>query len=233
MPNTGILFWSAFSVFLVINLTCFLVELSIFHDSAIYFMLNLPMICFFTLIEIIAITFIGKDIEVCHRICCISTPCIVRAVHYYALCNMLWFAHRVANCFIVSIYYIAVYPSETISIITLLLSTIIIIIFGITSVVFICSYNNTNKCVKGFNTIILFIIVICIITTLVLITIIFVDLTLHGLSASQIGSTLLAMAIPSVIFVLGLMIERQDETNGNINPSGYSSYQHLQGENAT
>ena len=28
---------------------------------------------------------------------------------------MLWFSHRVANCFIVSIYYLAIAPSQTIA----------------------------------------------------------------------------------------------------------------------
>ncbi len=74
---------------------------------------------FFTFIKIIVITILSKNFKVSGRICCISRPFIVRAVHCYALCNMLWFAHRVTNCFIVSIYFIAIAPSQTIAIITL------------------------------------------------------------------------------------------------------------------
>ncbi len=238
----GILFWSVFSVFLFINLTCFVVELYlssifIFTLPFIYFFMNVPMICLFTLIEICVITVIGKNIKVSDHICCIYRPFIVRAVHCYALCNMLWFAHRVANCFIVSIYFISVYPPQTIAVITLLLSTIIIVIAGLTSVILICYSNTTNKCSKICNTITILIIVLCIIITLVLFTIIFVDLTLHGLSASRIGSILLSMAIPSLIFALGLMIKRhlkrKDGANWNINSSGSSEYQPLGGESTT
>ncbi len=146
-------------------------------DSTLYFKMNVPMIGLFTFIEICVITVVGKNIEVSHRICCTSRPFIVRAVHCYALCNMLWFAHRVANCLIVSIYYISVYPSQTIAAITLLLSAIIIVIAGLTSVILIFYSNTTNKCLKICNTITVLIILICIITTLVLFTVIFVDLT--------------------------------------------------------
>ena len=97
------LFWSIFCVFFVLNLLFIISELYL-RGGWIYPYMNAPTICFFTFIEIIVITILSKNFKVSGHICCTSRLFIVRAVHCYALCNMLWFAHRVTNCFIVSIY---------------------------------------------------------------------------------------------------------------------------------
>ncbi len=154
---------------------------------------------------------LSKNFKVSGHICCISRPFIVRAVHCYALCNMLWFAHRVGNCFIVSIYFIAIAPSQTIAIITLLLCTILIIILALASIMHICCSTDTTttsseKCLNICNSLTILCIVLSFIATLFCFTIIFVDLTQHGLSSSTIGSTLLSISIPSLLFVLGVLI---------------------------
>ncbi len=37
----------------------------------------------------------------------------------YGICNILWFIHRTCNCFIVSLYFVAIAPAQTIAAITL------------------------------------------------------------------------------------------------------------------
>ncbi len=141
-----ILFWSVFAVLFVVNTSVFIAELYLFSSTPFvyYFIFNVPLTCLLTLIEICAISIIGEKIIITSHIFCISRTFIVRAVHCYALRNMLWFAHRVANCFIVSIGCMAIAPSQTIAVSTLLLSAIVIVIAALTSVLHIF-YSGTSR----------------------------------------------------------------------------------------
>ncbi len=229
-----ILFWSVFTVLFVVNTSVFIAELYLFSSTLfVYVIFNVPLICLLTFIEICAISIIGKKIIVSSHIFCISRPFIVRAVHCYALCNMLWFAHRVANCFIVSICYMAIAPSQTIAVSTLLLSAIVIVIAALTSVLHIFYSGTSRKCLKVCNTLAVLLTVFSIIATSVFFTIIFVDLTNHGLSATHVGSIILSMAIPTLIFVMSFMLKRyfkrsQESINGDPNLNGVSDYQQIQ-----
>ncbi len=122
---------------------------------------------------------------------------------------MLWFAHRVANCFIVSICYIAVAPSQTIAVSALLLSAIVIVIAALTSVLHIFYSETSRKCLKVCNTLAVLLTVVSILVTSVFFTIIFVDLTNHGLSATHVGSIIISMAIPTLIFVMSFMLKKK------------------------
>ncbi len=202
-------------------------------ENYYYLIFNMPITCLLTFIEICAISSIGKKIIVSSHIFCISRPFIVRAVHCYALCNMLWFAHRVANCFIVSICYMAIAPSQTIAVSALLLSAIVIIIAALTSVLHIFYSETLKKCLKVCNTLAVLLTVLSILATSVFFTIIFVDLTNHGLSATHVGSIILSMAIPTLILVMSFMLKRyfkrsQDSINGDPNLNGVSDYQQIQ-----
>ena len=234
-----ILFWSVFAVLFVVNTSVFIAELYLFSSTPFvyYFIFNVPLTCLLTLIEICAISIIGKKIIVSSHIFCISRPFIVRAVHCYALCNMLWFAHRVANCFIVSICYMAIAPSQTIAVSTLLLSAIVIVIAALTSVLHIFYSGTSRKCLKVCNTLAVLLTVFSIIATSVFFTIIFVDLTNHGLSATHVGSIILSMAIPTLILVMSFMLKRyfkrsQESINGDPNLNEVNEYQPLQGYRA-
>ncbi len=238
-----ILFWSVFAVLFVVNTSVFISELYIFASIAfaikfIYTIVNAPLICLLSFIEICAIPCIGKKIIVSSHIFCISRPFIVRAVHCYALCNMLWFAHRVANCFIVSIGYMAIAPSQTIAVSTLILTAIVIVIAALTNVVHIFYSGTSRKCLKVCNTLAVLLTVFSIIATSVFFTIIFVDLTNHGLSATHVGSIILSMAIPTLIFVMSFMFKRyfkrsQQSVNGDPNlDGGINEYLPLQGDTA-
>ena len=99
--------------------------------SLYYLSMNIPLIGLFTLVEICTITVLTKNVTISPRILCISQSKVVKAIQVYAICNILWFAHRVGNCFIVSIYFIAIAPSQTIAVVTLCLSAIILFIIAI------------------------------------------------------------------------------------------------------
>ncbi len=151
---------------------------------------------------------------------------------------MLWFAHRVANCFIVSIGYMAIAPSQTIAVSTLILTAIVIVIAALTNVVHIFYSGTSRKCLKVCNTLAVLLTVFSIIATSVFFTIIFVDLTNHGLSATHVGSIILSMAIPTLIFVMSFMFKRyfkrsQQSVNGDPNlDGGINEYLPLQGDTA-
>ncbi len=237
----SILFWSVFAVLFVVNTSVFIAELYIFFFAKsigyCYYFFNMPLTCLLTLIEICAISTIGKKIIVSSHIFCVSRPFIVRAVHCYALCNMLWFAHRVVNCFIVSICYIAVSPSQTIAVSALLLSAIVIVIATLTSVLHIFYSETSRKCLKICNTLAVLLTVLSILATSVFFTIIFVDLTNHGLSATHVGSIILSLAIPTLILVMSFMLKRyfkrsEQSINGEPNLDGISEYLQLQGDRA-
>ncbi len=130
----------------------------------------------------------------------------------FALCHMIWFSHRVTNCFFVSLYFVAIAPSQTIAVISLFVCIITIVLIGITSVVYLCSKDNyTKQCPIICNSITIVLLVISVITTWVFFTIICVDLTQHGLSVSHVGSIFISMLIPTLILGLSIAIKRHFE----------------------
>ena len=201
------LFWSTFIILCIINFSFIISELVLFINTSkpnqsdlLYLKMNVPMMIIFTLIEICIISIISKDTRVTN-----PKSFLFRAAYVFALYNMLWFAHRVANCFIVSIYFIAIAPSQTIAVITLCISTIVILVAALTSIVNLC--HSSTPCVKTCNTLTIMLIVFNIVLALIFFTIIFVGLTQHGLSASQMGSILLSLTIPMlIIFALQIGI---------------------------
>ena len=247
-----ILFWSTFVVLFVVNVSCFITEMSIYSINVddhlysddprpghtytfidFYTFINIPLICLFTLFEICTITVLTKNVTISPCILCISQSTVVKAIQVYAICNILWFAHRVGNCFIVSIYFIAIAPSQTIAVVTLCLSGIILFIISIASAAHLYySTNIHNKCMKILKILIIMFILFSVIITLISFTLIFVDLTQHGLSASNMGSIILSLAIPSVMFVVSLAVKRQLKKDTSSNEQERASgYQQLQGVN--
>ena len=190
-----ILFWSTSVVLFVVNLTCLITDLIILPSG---YLINLILIGFFTLSEICSIHLITKKYRA-------NSNLRSRIVHNYAICNILWFAHRVGNCFMVSIYFIAVAPSQTIAVITLCISAIVMFIFVIAFGVRLCYSRN---CITVLKLLGLAITLIFALVFLISFTLIFVDLTQHGLSASDVGSIILSLAIPSLMLMVSFGVKR-------------------------
>ena len=190
-----ILFWTTSVVLFVVNLTCLIVDPIISPISSI---MRVPLIGFFTLSEICTIHVITKKYRANSNLCS-------RIVHNYATCNILWFAHRVGNCFIVSIYFIALAPSQTIAAITLCISAIVMFITVIAVGVRLCYSKN---CITVLKLLGLVITLIFALVFLITFTLIFVDLIQHGLSASDVGSVILSLAIPSLMLLVSFGVKR-------------------------
>ena len=189
-----ILFWTTSVVLFVVNLTCLIVD---FNTSPFYVM-RVPLIGFFTSSEICTIHVITKKYRANSNLCS-------RIVHTYATCNILWFAHRVGNCFIASIYFIALAPSQTIAAITLCISAIVMFITVTAVGVRLCYSRN---CITVLKLLGLFITLIFALVFLFTFTLIFVDLIQHGLSASDVGSVILSLAIPSLMLLVSFGVKR-------------------------
>ena len=202
----NILFWSTAVVLFVVNLTCLIVDITDFANST-NFNNWLPLIFFFTLPEICTIHVITKKYRANSNVCS-------RIVRNYAICNILWFAHRVGYCFIVSIYFIALAPSQTIAAITLCISAIVMFIIVIAVGVRLCYSRNCITVLKllGLVTTLIFALVF-----LITFTLIFVDLTQHGLSASDVGSVKLSLAVPSLMLLVSFGVKRYLKDNGHDN----------------
>lgn len=100
-----------------------------------------------------------------------------------------------------------------------------------------CYSSTSRKLLKILNTLTISLTAFIVIATSVFFTIIFVDLTLHGLSASHVGSILLSMAIPTMIFGLSFIVKRkfnshQSATDNVINYDSNCEYQSLGEGNA-
>ena len=205
----NILFWSTAVVFFVVNLICLIIDISMFGDSLAYF-IRWPLIWLFICSEICIIHVITYKYRT-------NSNIRSRIVRNYAICNILWFAHRVGNCFIVSIYFIALAPSQTIAAITLCISAIVMFIIVIAVGVRLSYSKNCITVLKLFG---LFITLICALVFLITFTLIFVDLTQHGLSASDVGSIILSLAIPSLLLLVSFGVKRylkDSSSNGHDN----------------
>ena len=191
-----ILFWTTSVVLFVVNLTCLIVDFII--SPFVSLIMRVPLIAFFTLPEICTIHVITKKYRANSNLCS-------RIVHNYATCNIVWFAHRVGNCFIVSIYFIALAPSQTIAAITLCISAIVMFITVIAVGVRLCYSRNCITVIKLLGLVITLIFAFVFLITF---TLIFVDLIQHGLSASDVGSVILSLAIPSLMLLVSFGVKR-------------------------
>ena len=205
----SIMFWSTSVVLSILNIGWIAFNMyvsSIFN--ILYIKLNLVLILFFMIFEIITVHLLTQKIAISTRICCITKPMIVRAFQTYAICSIIWFAHRVGIWFIVSIYFIAASPSQTSAFIALcssiILTCIIIIAVGVHS----CYSSSESKIKIVFKIIMLVVFFLSISIVFVLFTFIFVDLTQHGLSSFGIGSIILSLILPFATLAITFVVKR-------------------------
>ena len=185
---------------------------------------------FFLLIEVCVIVFyFSKHIKLTTYLCSISKPLFVRAINSILLSTMMGFFHRLWNMFLVSIYFIAVAPASTLATITLCISVTLIVILAIASISHTCCYSDSKNCAKILKILLLLLMISSLTSVLVFLTIIFITFTLNGLSATDIGSIILSLTIPSVIFVISLFVKRYVEEarsseSGNSLPIHYNHH---------
>lgn len=124
-------------------------------------------------------------------------------LHVLALCQIIWFRHRVATDAIISVITFVIAPAQTLGIATLLLSTVASMILFVSSLL----KNHCQCCsVAVFCTVL---IGICIIGLIVTVTLLLIALVGHGLHSAGIGGFILSIVPPMTIFVIGLCVNRE------------------------
>ena len=230
---TVIVFWSIFTILLVINMTIFCnetLQMSInwwifsFHLKTFISYL-LPFV--FMILEIFILLFcLSKHIILSSRVCCISKIWIVRVIYSFAILNIFWFAHCVGKCFLISMCFIAIAPATTLAVITLLVSVIVISIVATSSVAYVCFLSNSRRCAKMCNVFILFFMIHFLIIFVSIFSLIFVEFTNHGLSATSLGTIILSLTIPAIVFIVSRFVKKylkkvsfhnNDDSNNSIN----------------
>ena len=116
--------------------------------------------------------------------------------------------HRLWNIYFVSIYFIAVAPASTLATIALCISVTLIVILAIASISHTCCYSDSKVCAKILKILLLLLMISSLTSVLVFLTIIFITFTSNGLSATSIGSIILSLTIPLVMFVISLFVKR-------------------------
>lgn len=126
-----------------------------------------------------------------------------RIMHALALCQIIWFGHRVATDAIISVIAFVIAPAQTLGTITLLLTTVAFMILFVSSLL-----KKRCQCcsIAGFCTVL---IGICTIGLIVTVTTLFIALVDHGLQSAGFGGFILSIVPPMTIFVIGLCVNRE------------------------
>ena len=197
---------STFTTLMAINISFFICEL---YYNIIEVKITFVLTYFFLLIEVCVIVFyFSKHIKLNTYLCSLSKPLFIRAVNSILLATIMCFIHRVWNIFFVSIYFIAVAPAPTLATIALCISVTLIVILAIASISHTCCYSDSKNCAKILRILLLLLMISSLTSMLVFLTLIFVVFTINGLSATSIGSIILSLTIPLIMFCISLFAKR-------------------------
>ena len=203
---------STFTALAAINISFLIYELYYISENIgyyIYYIMTYFLNYFFLLIEVCVIIFyFSKRIKLATYLCSISKPLFIRVINSILLSTTMCFFHRLWNMFFVSIYFIAVAPASTLATIALFISVTLIIILALASISHTCCYSDSKHCAKILKILLLLLMISSLTSVLVCLTIIFITFTLNGLSATDIGSIVLSLTIPLVMFVISLFVKR-------------------------
>ena len=140
-------------------------------------------------------------------------------MHALALCQIVWFMHRLATDAIISAIVFVIAPAQTLGTVTLLLSTVVCAIFFVSSLLKKRCRCCSTEILSIFCTIF---IAICTIGLTVIITVLFIGLVDNGLQSAGIGGFILSLVPSTAIFVIGLCVNREIIVNfySNVLASG-------------
>ncbi len=74
-----------------------------------------------------------------------------------------------------------------------------------------------KRCITACKIILLLILFTCVVTVIVNFTLIFVDLTQHGLTGSDMGSILLSLIIPILTLIVSVIVKKELKKNSENN----------------
>jgi hypothetical protein len=124
-------------------------------------------------------------------------------LHALALCQIVWFGHRLATDAIISVITFVIAPAQTLGTVTLLLATVACMILFVSSLL-------KQRCQCRSTTVFCTVLIaICTIGLIVTVTILFIALVDHGLQSAGVGGFILSVVPPMTIFVIGLCVNRE------------------------
>lgn len=135
-------------------------------------------------------------------------------MHALALCQFVWFVHRLATDAIISTILFAIAPAQTLGLITLLLSMIICAVIFVSSLLQQC-LACTSRCTctrerKIVTTMFCsFLIALCSVALIFTVTLLFIAFVENGLQSTGVGGFVLSLLPPIIVSVLGLIINRK------------------------
>ena len=131
-----------------------------------------------------------------------------RFAHAFALCQIIWFVHRLVNDAIISVIFFVVAPAQTLSVVTLLLATIASAIAFV--VIFSRNFRGNNGLIRTYTCMICMILNGLIVCGLLLaITLLFMVLVDNGLNSAGMGGLILSLVLPLAMLIIGLIIKKK------------------------
>ena len=204
LPYIDDFYWATVIVCVAINIPC--AVLSFFDIIISLYLLATPL---FFVMEVAAVWVIVQDFKTSNSKC---GTYVLRAVYTLATCHILWFIHRVTLNLIVALYYIAVAPVQTLAAITLIYSvifcTIVYVAYNLHCFKLMLSNRHKNHCCSlSCKLFVIFIMYCGIIGILICLTLIFNEMVDSGLTSSGLGSVLLSLVAPTIVFIITLSLK--------------------------
>ena len=202
LPYINSFYWATVIVGGTINIPCAVL-------SFVNLEFDLLMSNVFFPIEVVSVWIIVKDFKTSNSKC---GTYLLRAVYTLATCHILWFIHRVTLNLIVAMYYIAVTPVQTLAAITLIYSvifcTIVYVAYNLHCFKLML-YNRHFKrcCTMSLKLFVVFLVYCGTIGILICFTLIFNEMVRKGLTSSGLGSVLLSLVAPTIVFIITLSLK--------------------------
>ena len=214
------LYWATVMVCAVINSLCIICTYAKctceLCSCRIQLMVLLPIYFIIFVIEVVSIWVSIKDFKMTkHSFCCFSNRNMVRIIHTLAICHILWFIHRVGCSLLVAVFFIALEPAQTLAAISLIYFvifwTIIYMTFNIhyISKVKCCRKSSCGLICKLFVIFVLYLLVAIFLITL---TLLFNELGKNGLTSSGLGSVIISLVAPTIVFIITLKLKQHLKT---------------------
>ena len=130
-----------------------------------------------------------------------------RIAHAFALCQIIWFGHRLVTDAIISIVFFIIAPAQTLGVVTLLLSVIASAI-AFVAIILHNRFNGCNRkyCIFLFCASLNGIMVCGLLFVITLLFIVFVD---NGLKSAGMGGLILSLVPPFTVFAIGLFVNQK------------------------
>ena len=200
------IFWATVIVSVIVNITC--TAASYFY---IMYMVNLVTYCLIIVVEMPSIWFSVKDLKIVDTFFGCSNRYLLRAIHTLAVCHILWFLHRMGCNLLVATFFIALAPTQTLAAISLIYLVVISSTLCL-SVAFHYFRKLRGTC-RSYCSVfckicVLFVFYTILMGFLVFLTVLFNELNQHGLTSSGLGSVILSLVAPTVVFIITLRLKK-------------------------